>query len=226
MQASFRTYAHSKAGVARFRRFVGVDSIKSSGTELVLNKSKHTGTIAEVCCSKLAQVFQRVACPGGLATAEDARFQYFCEQVLTPMLRSEQKRVLIYAPSYLSFVRIRNELIRREVSSRSVVICWSLLITNSVLFCVIHRWTQFVLASIQEKVKLAEDEVDFSMGIAIFACTLDAHISLGMQMYFQICVRAERLFIVCCFISDDFAFVELQIWCSIRFPNKRHFILK
>ena len=48
---------------------------------------------------------------------EDHRFEYFKEHVLTPLLRLRQKKTLIVTPSYIHYVRIRNELLRREVLS-------------------------------------------------------------------------------------------------------------
>lgn len=46
---------------------------------------------------------------------EQERFQYFCSNILTPLLRLKQSHTLIVTPSYLHFVQVRNELLRREV---------------------------------------------------------------------------------------------------------------
>ena len=51
------------------------------------------------------------------ALAEEERFQYFKEQVLMPILRTGQGRTLIVAPSYVHYVRIRNELMRLEANA-------------------------------------------------------------------------------------------------------------
>ena len=96
------------------------------------------GTIGEVMRS-LKQIFQKVptvsstlshlnkGSKGGrrgeaqsFALAEEERFQYFKEQVLMPILRTGQGRTLIVAPSYVHYVRIRNELMRLEANAAYV----------------------------------------------------------------------------------------------------------
>jgi len=81
------------------------------------------GCIGHVMFS-LKQLFQKV---GGLSLGsstqqfvgqvEDRKFSFFCEQVLAPMLRTKQGRTLIVAPSYVHYVRIRNELLKREANA-------------------------------------------------------------------------------------------------------------
>jgi len=57
------------------------------------------------------QVFQKIPSLTGAAggvtdvDAEDCRFEYFKDHVLTPILRIRQKRTLIVTPSYISYVR-------------------------------------------------------------------------------------------------------------------------
>jgi U3 small nucleolar RNA-associated protein 25 len=71
--------------------------------------------------TRVKQLFQLVPCAEP-AAQEEARFEYFKKNVLGPILRLNQQRTLIVAPSYFSYVRIRNELLRQEVSN-----CLSLL---------------------------------------------------------------------------------------------------
>jgi hypothetical protein len=131
INATFRTFAQSLAGSVRFKRYLGAaavanpnysaGAIKPSRTRSVksasleIDKSTYMGSIASVVKTQVAQLFQRVHCPGGLADAEDAKFDYFCQHVLSPLHRHTQSRVLIYCPSYFQFVRVRNEMMRREV---------------------------------------------------------------------------------------------------------------
>jgi U3 small nucleolar RNA-associated protein 25 len=71
------------------------------------------GMIPRVMC-RVNQIFQRIPCQE-FAQANDAKFRYFCDHVLSPMLRFEQKQTLIITSTYFDFVLVRNELIRREV---------------------------------------------------------------------------------------------------------------
>jgi U3 small nucleolar RNA-associated protein 25 len=96
MQACFRAHAASLAGSLRLKRHWGEGCLP-------------------LVASRVKQVFQRVPCDSFAAQEED-RFRYFVDQVLSQILRLQQSHTLIVAPSYLSFVRIRNELIHREVS--------------------------------------------------------------------------------------------------------------
>ncbi|KAJ3290825.1 hypothetical protein HK104_006505 [Borealophlyctis nickersoniae] len=73
-------------------------------------KRRFKGSIADVMI-QLPQVFHRIPCTNP-ATAADARFTFFIEKML-PTLRTsalQQKHTLIFIPSYLDFVRVRNYL--------------------------------------------------------------------------------------------------------------------
>lgn len=104
LQAAFRRFANSKAGKVRFLRHDG---------------SRSCSMAAVVSAEPLKQLFQRVPCTA-LASQEDERFSYFCTHILDPVLRLEQGRTLIVAPSYFSFVRLRNELLRRQADAAFV----------------------------------------------------------------------------------------------------------
>ncbi|KAJ3163245.1 hypothetical protein HDU86_002415 [Geranomyces michiganensis] len=69
------------------------------------------GSIADVA-AHVPQIFHRVATPTA-ADAADARFEYFVANIL-PTLRTsstvQQKRTLVFVPSYFDFVRVRNYL--------------------------------------------------------------------------------------------------------------------
>ncbi|ETV91350.1 hypothetical protein H310_14034 [Aphanomyces invadans] len=61
----------------------------------------------------IKQIFQRLdtpsqpaACP--LAKEPDARFEYFDRHILAPLLDHPSKHIMIFVPSYLDFVRLRN----------------------------------------------------------------------------------------------------------------------
>ena len=72
------------------------------------------GCISQVV-NRVKQVFQLVHAPS-FESQEESRFQYFKESVLNQVLRMNQSHTLIVTPSYLSFIRVRNELLRREVN--------------------------------------------------------------------------------------------------------------
>ena len=94
LQASFRRYAHSVSGSIRLKRTWG------------------DGCIAQVA-NQVKQVFQLIRAPS-LESQENTRYNYFIDTVLSPILRMQQSRTLIVTPSYLHFIRVRNELMRRE----------------------------------------------------------------------------------------------------------------
>ena len=97
MHASFREFGQSVAGTLR------------------LCRHWKDGIIANVM-RRINQVFQRIDCQDFHAQEED-RFAYFKEAVLGPMLRTNQKRTIIITPSYISYVRVRNELLRQNASA-------------------------------------------------------------------------------------------------------------
>lgn len=85
---------------------------------LRLKKQPSDGCIAQVG-SKIQQVFQLVPC-ASFGDSEDARFEYFTSNILSRLLRLNQGRTLIVTPSYFSYVKVRNELIRREANAAYV----------------------------------------------------------------------------------------------------------
>jgi U3 small nucleolar RNA-associated protein 25 len=102
IQACFRSFGQSIAGVCRF------------------GKKWKDGVLSNVVARACNQVFQRVQA-NELARQEDERFNYFKEIVLGPLLRTNQKRTIIVTPSYISYVRVRNELMRQEANA--VFVC-------------------------------------------------------------------------------------------------------
>jgi len=97
LQMFFREHAQSVAGSIRVKKHWG--------------KGELVHVVDEV-----KQVFQLVPGVKSFETQEDARFKYFKDCVLAPLLRLEQKHTLIVTPSYFSYVRVRNELMKQDVS--------------------------------------------------------------------------------------------------------------
>jgi U3 small nucleolar RNA-associated protein 25 len=104
LQAFFRENAKSIAGSVRLKRNWG------------------QGTISNVV-TDVKQVFQLVPNVRDFASQEEARFQYFKEHVLAPLLRIQQSHTLIVTPSYLNYVRVRNEMMHQDVSVCLMVYC-------------------------------------------------------------------------------------------------------
>lgn len=96
LQAFYREHARSVAGSIRLKKHWGKGQLPN-----VMDNVK--------------QVFQLVPGVKDFAFQEDARFKYFKDCVLAPILRLQQKHTLIVTPSYLSYVRVRNELMQQEV---------------------------------------------------------------------------------------------------------------
>lgn len=103
LQAFYREHARSGAGSIRLKKHWGKGQLPN-----VMGNVK--------------QVFQLVPGVKDFASQEDARFKYFKDNVLAPVLRLQQKHTLIVTPSYLSYVRVRNELMQQEVK-HSTVLC-------------------------------------------------------------------------------------------------------
>ena len=78
-----------------------------------LKKNWGDGCISQVV-NNVKQVFQLIHA-SSFESQEESRFQYFKDTVLNQILRMNQAHTLIVTPSYLSFIRVRNELMRREV---------------------------------------------------------------------------------------------------------------
>lgn len=113
MQATFRQYSTSCAGTLRVR----VNSLENTVTHRY-SQIKQDGYISQVVVP-VNQIFQLIQCKS-FADQEDARFEHFKEHILTPVIRSNQPHTLIIAPSYLHYVRIRNELLKREANAAFV----------------------------------------------------------------------------------------------------------
>eukprot|EP00598_Pedospumella_elongata_P007784 CAMPEP_0184985530 /NCGR_PEP_ID=MMETSP1098-20130426/14159_1 /TAXON_ID=89044 /ORGANISM="Spumella elongata, Strain CCAP 955/1" /LENGTH=846 /DNA_ID=CAMNT_0027509619 /DNA_START=67 /DNA_END=2607 /DNA_ORIENTATION=- len=101
LQMFFREHAQSAAGSIRVKKHWG--------------KGELVHVVDEV-----KQVFQLVPGVKSFDTQEDARFKYFKDSVLAPLLRLEQKHTLIVTPSYFSYVRVRNELMKQDANAAYV----------------------------------------------------------------------------------------------------------
>jgi hypothetical protein len=129
---------HATIDFTRIRPYF-LDNLSRLHRQLIVSSNFHDPTfntlIRQHCSSKAGQVKVKKNCESGCLGAisiqvkqifnilpissfleeEQERFQYFCSAVLTPLLRLKQSHTLIVTPSYLHFVRVRNELLRREV---------------------------------------------------------------------------------------------------------------
>lgn len=101
IQALFREHGKSQAGCIR------------------LKKNWHDGSLVEVMHS-VRQVFQLVPSISTFEEQEDIRFRYFKDTVLSQIQRTEQKHTLIVTPSYLNYVRVRNELMHQQINAAYV----------------------------------------------------------------------------------------------------------
>jgi hypothetical protein len=189
IQAAFRTYAQSQAGQVKVKRYAGVAPVPNAnydsrsvnsatrgtktkkasagaGQLIPVDKSGYLGSIANVVRTQAPQLFQRVHCSGGLQAAEEAKFQYFCDQVLGPIHRNEQSRVLIYCPSYLQYVLVRNEILRRQVW---VYLCGE--DDRKLIFRYVPtRWMLCSSVNTREKVRSVEVEAGSFMGTRRYVC--------------------------------------------------------
>ncbi|KAH6923589.1 hypothetical protein HPB50_003215 [Hyalomma asiaticum] len=77
------------------------------------------GSIAEVTVS-LAQMFQRFEAASA-ADVPEARFHFFTEKVLPPLLREGSQGCMVYVRSYFDYVRLRNHL--RSLDASFCQIC-------------------------------------------------------------------------------------------------------
>ena len=94
--STFKRFGTSVSGYAQFRRRVPADDASVCD---VLVGAKH--------------VFQRVPCKSHSMQGDD-RLKYFIDVVLKQIVRLNQKRTMIFVPSYFEFVALRNVLIKRE----------------------------------------------------------------------------------------------------------------
>jgi U3 small nucleolar RNA-associated protein 25 len=129
---------HATIDFTRIRPYF-LDNLSSLHRQVIISSQFHDPIFNTVmrqhCASKAGQIKIKKQCESGCLSSitiqvkqifnilpissflaeEQERFQYFCSSVLTPLLRLKQSHTLIMTPSYLHFVRVRNELLRREV---------------------------------------------------------------------------------------------------------------
>lgn len=69
------------------------------------------------------QVYQVLPMPNvpDLIRYEEDKFTYFTQEILLPILRKQEKRIIVVIPSYLDYVRVRNFLMQQE--ARAVYVC-------------------------------------------------------------------------------------------------------
>jgi U3 small nucleolar RNA-associated protein 25 len=91
-----------------------------------LKKNWGEGVIPHVV-SRVKQVFQVIP-THSFELQADERFEYFKDVVLSQILTLNQGHTLIVTPSYLDYVRVRNELIRKDVSNYLINILLLLLL--------------------------------------------------------------------------------------------------
>lgn len=84
-------------------------------------RQKIPSQCASICnvMVRVKQIFQRVACQRP-SEAGANRLRYFCDHVLSKLIRLQQKHTLIYIPSYFDFIAVRNILLKRETNFVSV----------------------------------------------------------------------------------------------------------
>ena len=97
IQSIYRQYGCSKSGQLRLRKHYNQGSI-------------------EKVSSKVKQIFNII--PTTTKELEDnKRFDYFMNKILLHIIQLKQKRTLIVTPSYLHYVRIRNDMIKKDVNA-------------------------------------------------------------------------------------------------------------
>ncbi|KAG5177223.1 digestive organ expansion factor, partial [Tribonema minus] len=97
------------------------DQCRNRAGAVRLTRVPGDGSICEVV-TRVRQVFQRIPC--GLredpAAQDDARFNHFVGTVLPALLSAQHTytpHTAVFVPSYYDYVRVRNELLRREQQS-------------------------------------------------------------------------------------------------------------
>ena len=88
---------------------------KSCSGTVWVKKNWGDGDIGSVY-SKVHQVFQSFPC-NSFETEHDDRFNFFSKRMLTQLVKINHCHTMIIAPSYFSYVRIRNELLRLEANA-------------------------------------------------------------------------------------------------------------
>jgi len=102
MQSFYRSFGRSRAGQVRIK------------------KQWLSGTIGDVAVP-IKQVFQLIPQPPASIHQEEYRFRYFVDNILPQLISEKLSHVLIVAPSYFDYIRIRNELLKLEANA--VFIC-------------------------------------------------------------------------------------------------------
>jgi U3 small nucleolar RNA-associated protein 25 len=100
--STFKRSASSHEGIFKLRRRT-LDSEQSLLHVMVSTK----------------QVFQRIPSNSFRTQGED-RLEYFEKHVLPQIQRTQQKRTMIYIPSYFEYISLRNLLLRKEIDFVSV----------------------------------------------------------------------------------------------------------
>eukprot|EP01031_Cornospumella_fuschlensis_P029252 gene29252-35311_t len=103
--STFRMFAQSIAG------------------QVVVKKDWEKSTVLSRVAVPVKQVYQVLPMPNvpDLMRYEEDKFTYFAQEILLPILRKQEKRILIVIPSYLDYVRVRNFLMQQE--ARAVYVC-------------------------------------------------------------------------------------------------------
>jgi hypothetical protein len=148
-----------------------------------LKKNSLNGCLSSII-TQVKQIFNIIPVTSFL-NEEQERFQYFNSNVLTPLLRLKQSHTLIVTPSYLHFVQVRNELIRREVSPQIQSPPFTLssfhILDFLFLFLGSRRmWLSSVSTVV--RVKSLVEEVNFFTGPKRSCCTLAELTSSGEDL--------------------------------------------
>ncbi|RYH26685.1 hypothetical protein EON65_14265 [archaeon] len=103
--STFRMFAQSVAG------------------QVVVKKDWEKTAVLSRIAVPVKQVYQVLPVPNvpDLIRYEEDKFTYFTQEILLPILRKQEKRILIAIPSYLDYVRVRNFLMQQE--ARAVYVC-------------------------------------------------------------------------------------------------------
>jgi hypothetical protein len=118
-QLMLTTYFNHPEILSTFRRY-GFSQAGQVKAKKTWDHANGAGDILSQVAVPVKQIFQMLPLSHTnhqqvLLQYDDMKFQYFVENILTPILQKKQKRILIVAPSYFDYVRIRNYLMQQEV---------------------------------------------------------------------------------------------------------------
>jgi U3 small nucleolar RNA-associated protein 25 len=102
--STFKRSACSHQGIFKLRR----RTLDNNNEQSLLNVMVST-----------KQVFQRIPC-NSFRTQGDDRLEYFEKHVLPQIQRTQQRRTMIFIPSYFEYISLRNLLLRKEIDFVSV----------------------------------------------------------------------------------------------------------